>query len=60
MLKPTIISVGVLEIMWVWNDYLLPILVLDIKQYRTIPIAIQYLRGSYGTGRDGRHDGAAS
>ena len=49
MLKPTMISVGILEIMWVWNDYLLPVLVLDINQYRTIPIHIQYLRGSYGT-----------
>ncbi len=49
MLKPTLISVGVLEIMWVWNDYLLPYLVLDINEYRTIPIHIQYLRGSYGT-----------
>ena len=49
MLKPTFISVGVLEIMWVWNDYLLPSLVLDINQYRTIPIHIQYLKGSYGT-----------
>ena len=48
MLKPTFISVGVLEIMWVWNDYLLPTLVLDIKTYRTIPMAIQYFRGSYG------------
>ena len=49
MLKPTLVSVGVLEIMWVWNDYLLPSLVLDINKYRTIPIHIQYLRGSYGT-----------
>ena len=49
MLKPTLISVGILEIMWVWNDYLLPYLVLDINQYRTIPIQIQYLKGSYGT-----------
>lgn len=49
MLKPTLISVGILEIMWVWNDYLLPVLVLDINQYRTIPIHIQYLKGSYGT-----------
>ena len=49
MLKPTLISVGVLEIMWIWNDYLLPYLVLDINEYRTIPIHIQYLRGSFGT-----------
>ena len=49
MLKPTLISVGILEIMWIWNDYLLPYLVLDINDYRTIPIHIQYLKGSYGT-----------
>ncbi len=49
MLKPTMISVGILEIMWVWNDYLLPVLVLDINEFRTIPIHIQYLKGSYGT-----------
>ena len=49
MLKPTLVSVGVLEIMWVWNDYLLPYLVLDRTQYMTIPIHIQYLKGSYGT-----------
>lgn len=49
MLKPTMVSVGILEIMWVWNDYLLPYLVLDINKYRTIPIHIQYLKGSYGT-----------
>lgn len=49
MLKPTMISVAILEIMWVWNDYLLPALVLDINEYRTITIHIQYLKGSYGT-----------
>ena len=49
MLRPTMISVGILEIMWVWNDYLLPVLVLDINKYRTLPIHIQYLKGSYGT-----------
>ena len=48
MLKPTMISVGVLEIMWVWNDFLLPYLVLDRTEYMTIPIVIQYLKGSYG------------
>ena len=48
MLKPTLISVGVLEIMWIWNDYLLPYLVLDVNAYKTIPIHIQYLKGSYG------------
>ena len=49
MMKPTMISVAILEIMWVWNDYLLPYLVLDITEYRTLPIHIQYLKGSYGT-----------
>ena len=49
MLKPTMISVGILELMWVWNDYLLPYLVLDRTEYMTIPIHIQYLKGSYGT-----------
>ncbi len=49
MLRPTMISVGILEIMWIWNDYLLPYLVLDINEYRTLPIHIQYLKGSYGT-----------
>ena len=49
MLKPTLISVGILEVMWVWNDYLLPYLVLDINKYKTIPIHVQYLQGSYGT-----------
>ena len=49
IMKPTLISVGILEIMWVWNDYLLPYLSLDINEYKTIPIHIQYLKGSYGT-----------
>lgn len=49
MLKPIMVSVAILEIMWIWNDYLLPYLVLDINKYRTIPIHIQYLKGSYGT-----------
>ena len=48
MLKPTMISVAILEIMWVWNDYLLPYLVLDRTKYMTIPIHIQSLKGSYG------------
>ena len=48
MLKPTMVSVAILEAMWVWNDYLLPTLVLDIKEYRTIPMLIQYFKGSYG------------
>lgn len=49
MLKPTLVSVGILEIMWIWNDYLLPYLVLDRTEYMTIPIHIQYLQGSYGS-----------
>ena len=48
MLRPTMISVAILENMWVWNDYLLPYLVLDRTQYMTIPIHVQYLKGSYG------------
>ena len=48
MLRLTMISVAILEIMWVWNDYLLPYLVLDRTQYMTIPIHVQYLKGSYG------------
>lgn len=47
--KPTTISVAILETMWVWNDYLLPSLVLDIKKFKTIPMNIQYFRGSYGS-----------
>ena len=49
MLKPPLISVGILQTMWIWNDYLLPTLVLDINEYRTIPIHVDYLKGSYGT-----------
>ena len=49
ILKPTAITVAILQAMWIWNDYLLPYLVLDIKRYKTIPIAIQYLRGGYGS-----------
>jgi raffinose/stachyose/melibiose transport system permease protein len=49
MLRPTLISVGILEIMWIWNDYLLPYLILDRTEYMTIPIHIQYLQGSYGS-----------
>ena len=48
ILKPTLISVAILQAMWVWNDYLLPTLVLDIRKYRTIPMLIQYFRGSFG------------
>ena len=49
MLKPTLISVGILELMWVWNDYRLPYLVLDRTKFMTIPIHVQYLKGSYGS-----------
>lgn len=49
ILKPTCITVAILEAMWIWNDYLLPYLVLDIKKYKTIPIVIQYLKGGYGS-----------
>ncbi len=48
IMKSTYISVGILEIMWVWNDYLLPYLVLDRTEYMTVPIHIQFLQGSYG------------
>ncbi|MEE8807844.1 MAG: carbohydrate ABC transporter permease [Lactimicrobium sp.] len=49
IMKPTYISVGILETMWIWNDFLLPYLVLDIKKYKTISIVIQYMKGSYGS-----------
>lgn len=49
IMKPTFVSVAILEIMWVWNDYLLPYLVLDIRKYKTIPIVIQYLKGGFGS-----------
>ena len=49
VLKPTCISVAILQTMWIWNDYLLPYLVLDITKYKTVPIAIQYLKGGYGS-----------
>lgn len=49
ILKPTAVTVAVLNAMWIWNDYLLPYLVLDRTEYMTIPIHVQYLKGSYGT-----------
>lgn len=49
MMRPTLISVGILEIMWIWNDFLLPYRVLDVNKYRTISLHLQYLQGSYGT-----------
>ena len=48
IMKPTYISVGILETMWIWNDFLLPYLVLDLNKYKTISSAIQYMQGSYG------------
>lgn len=48
IMKPTYISVGILETMWIWNDFLLPYLTLDLNKYKTIPIVIQYMQGSYG------------
>lgn len=48
ILKPTTVTVAILEAMWVWNDYLLPSLVLNINKYKTIPIAIQFLKQSHG------------
>ena len=48
IMKPTYISVGILEAMWIWNDFLLPYLVLDIKKFKTISIVVQYMKGSYG------------
>lgn len=49
ILKPTCVTVAILQAMWIWNDYLLPYLVLNIKRFKTIPIAVQYLRGGYGS-----------
>ena len=49
IMKPTTITVCILQAMWIWNDYLLPYLVLDLKKYKTIPIAVQYLKGGYGS-----------
>lgn len=47
MLKPTAITIAILNAMWIWNDYLLPYLTIG-TEYKTIPVAIQYLRGGYG------------
>ena len=48
IMKPTIITIAILDAMWVWNDFLLPYLVLNITRYKTIPIAVQYLKQSHG------------
>lgn len=49
IMKPSIVSVAILEAMWVWNDYLLPYLALDLGKYKTISVAVQYLKGGYGS-----------
>lgn len=49
VIRPIIMTVAILNAMWIWNDYLLPYLVLDLKKYTTIPIAVQYLKGGYGS-----------
>ena len=49
VLKPTCVTVAILQTMWIWNYYLLPYLVLNLKKYITIPIAVQYLKGGYGS-----------
>jgi raffinose/stachyose/melibiose transport system permease protein len=49
ILQPTYVTTAILETMWIWNDYLLPYLVLNLKKFKTIPIAIQYLKGGYGS-----------
>lgn len=48
IMKPTLITVAILDAMWIWNDYLLPALVLNVNKYKTIPIAVQYLKQSHG------------
>ena len=47
--KPTCVTVTILQAMWIWNDYLLPSLVLDQRKYKTVPMAVQYLKGGYGS-----------
>ena len=49
IMKPTCVTVAILQAMWIWNDYLLPYLILDMTKYKTISIAVQYLRGGYGS-----------
>jgi len=48
ILRPIYITVAILNTMWIWNDYLLPYLLIGTN-YRTIPIAVQYLLGGYGS-----------
>lgn len=49
ILQPVCVSTGILQAMWIWNDYLLPYLVLDVTRFRTVPISVQYLKGGYGS-----------
>nr|WP_235821227.1 carbohydrate ABC transporter permease [Actinomyces mediterranea] len=50
MLKPVMITVAILNAMWVWNDYLLPYLVIGLSTpYKTIPVVVQQLVGSHGS-----------
>lgn len=49
VMKPTCVTVAILQAMWIWNDYLLPYLILDLKRFKTISIAVQYLKGGYGS-----------
>lgn len=49
IMKPTCVTVAILQAMWIWNDYLLPYLILDLKRFKTISIAVQYLKGGYGS-----------
>ena len=49
MMKPSIVSVAILQTMWIWNDFLLPYLTLDMRKYKTMSIAVQYLKGGYGS-----------
>jgi raffinose/stachyose/melibiose transport system permease protein len=49
VMRSAVVTVGILQVMWLWNDYLLPYLTLDLKRYKTLPVAVQYLKGGYGS-----------
>jgi len=49
IMRPSVISVAILQVMWIWNDFLLPYLTLDMRRFKTMSIAIQYLKGGYGS-----------
>ena len=49
IMQPTCVTVAILQTMWIWNDYLLPYLTLNMKKYKTVSIAVQYLKGGYGS-----------